>query len=207
MASVAARGNDDVEILPISFKGELADEIKFAYEAGARVVNMSFNTKDSRLRDGLIRSIGKYPHMLFIVSADNSGSNLKYRPVYPAALGDKFDNIITVAASGRDGRLLNFSNYGKEIVHVAALGEDVLTRAIGGNKERVSGASFAAPQVANLATQILSINPDLTPREIRDIIMATVDKKHDLMNKIKSGGVINRERALKMASRSYESLL
>lgn len=60
----------------------------------------------------------------------------------------------------------------------------------------VSGTSQAAPYVSNVAGQVKDANPKLRPADIKKIIMETVDKKGFLLQKVKSGGMVNLKRAV-----------
>jgi hypothetical protein len=66
----------------------------------------------------------------------------------------------------------------------------------------VSGTSQAAPYVANIAGRVKDINPKLGFREIKKIIMETVDVKPWLAGKVKTSGIVNRDRALRAAELS-----
>ncbi|HRO67763.1 MAG TPA: S8 family serine peptidase, partial [Pseudobdellovibrionaceae bacterium] len=57
------------------------------------------------------------------------------------------------------------------------------------------GTSMAAPYVTGVAGHIKTINPELTPAEIKSILMKTVDLKDWLRDKVVSSGVVNAERA------------
>ena len=60
----------------------------------------------------------------------------------------------------------------------------------------MSGTSMACPNALGMASLVLTENPDLTPVQLKKILMETVDKKDWLKDKVKSGGVINVERAV-----------
>ena len=60
----------------------------------------------------------------------------------------------------------------------------------------MSGTSMACPNALGMASLVLTENPDLTPIQLKKILMETVDKKDWLKDKVKSGGVINVERAV-----------
>jgi subtilisin family serine protease len=66
----------------------------------------------------------------------------------------------------------------------------------------VSGTSQAAPYVANLAGQIKDMNSNLTPKQIKEILMGTVDKKDFLRGKVKADGIVNLNRAVLAADLS-----
>jgi subtilisin family serine protease len=66
----------------------------------------------------------------------------------------------------------------------------------------VSGTSQAAPYVANIAGAVKDANPKLGFREIKKIIMETVDVKPWLVGKVKTSGLVNRARAIRAAELS-----
>lgn len=45
-----------------------------------------------------------------------------------------------------------------------------------GIRKKYSGSIIAAPQVTNLAAKILAIKPQLTPKEVKDLIIKYSDK-------------------------------
>jgi cell wall-associated protease len=132
---------------------------------------------------------------LFVWAAGNDGTDNDKYPTSPANI--KSNNSITVAASFGTAELARFSNYGVQMVDVAAPGVTINSTVPGNEYLEVSGTSQAAPLVANIAAQIKDANPELLPKQIKDIIMSTVDKKSWLGTKVKSGGVVNNNRAVK----------
>ena len=135
---------------------------------------------------------------LFIASAGNSGSNNDVIPVYPANYDSK--NIISVAATNRYDGLASFSNYGATSVDVAAPGTDILSTSFYSEYSYMDGTSMAAPHVAGAAALLKGYRPELTPLEIKDIILSSVDKKPQFYGKVLTEGVIN-------VSRMFESIL
>ena len=100
----------------------------------------------------------------------------------PITFPANFDeNILVVGASNKYGNKADFSNYGKEI-DVVAPGIDIPTT--GWTKTdtstynyiKFSGTSASCPQVAAIAALILSINPNLTSKEVCNIIEKTAQK-------------------------------
>lgn len=130
---------------------------------------------------------------LFVIAAGNDGADNDYIPAYPA--GIERDNAITVAATFGVSQLAVFSNYGAKSVDVAAPGVGILSSEPGTGHVRVSGTSQAAPFVSNVAGRILDQNPALSPLQVKQILMLTVDEKAALKGKVVSGGVVNPERA------------
>jgi cell wall-associated protease len=112
------------------------------------------------------------------------------------------ENKISVAATLGDQALANFSCYGAKNVEVAAPGVGILSTIPMNNYLAVSGTSQAAPYVANIAGRIKDVNPKLGFREIKKIIMETVDVKSWLVGKVKTSGLVNRDRAIRAAELS-----
>ncbi|MBC7692347.1 MAG: S8 family serine peptidase [Methylotenera sp.] len=145
------------------------------------------------------------PKTLFVFAAGNEGTDNDTLPTSPTNI--KTANTISVAASFGQDSLAFFSNYGATLVEVAAPGVGILSTIPGGETMRVSGTSQAAPYVSNVAAEIKSINPKLSPAEVKQIIMGTVDRKSFLAGKVVSGGIVNPERAFEAARKSTGSPL
>jgi len=133
------------------------------------------------------------PNTLFVFAAGNDGVNNDLFPTSPTNI--QADNVISVAATYEREFIAPFSNYGTKMVDVAAPGMLIHSQIPGDEYLKVSGTSQAAPFVANIAAQIKDINPDLTPGEIKKVIMGTVDKKSYLSDKVKTEGIVNTNRA------------
>ena len=135
---------------------------------------------------------------LFVFAAGNDGTNNDEYPTSPANLGGT--NSISVAATHKRNSLASFSNFGVETVDVAAPGLGINSSIPGDEYLVVSGTSQAAPYVANVASKINEINSGLEPAQVKKILVDTVDKKDFLKGKVKSGGIVNSDRALYAAN-------
>jgi subtilisin family serine protease len=140
------------------------------------------------------------PNTLFVFASGNDGMNNDIYPTSPTNI--QGDNVISVGATYKYEFLAPFSNYGTEMVDVAAPGMLIHSQIPGNEYLQVSGTSQAAPFVANIAGQIKDINKDLTPKEIKTILMGTVDEKSFLTEKIKAKGIVNMNRATHAAKLS-----
>jgi subtilisin family serine protease len=136
---------------------------------------------------------------LFVASVGNYGMDNDIYPDYPASYD--CDNIIAVAASNPYNELAPFSNYGATKVHIAAPGTDILSLVPDGGYDYKSGTSTAAPFVSGAAALLKSYKPELTPLEIKSIILSSVDKCPNLYGKILTGGVLNIGAMLNTASK------
>lgn len=133
------------------------------------------------------------PKTLFVFAAGNDGTDNDSVPCSPANLRE--DNTITVAATLRNRELASFSNYGGSKVDVAAPGVGIKSLYPGDDHGLMSGTSQAAPYVANVAAIVKNQNSNLTPHQIKEILIGTVDLKEWLANRVKSGGLVNPDRA------------
>ena len=147
--------------------------------------------------------IRKYPRMLFVFSAGNSGLDNDLYPHYPSKI--KLPNTLSVGAMNGD-YLASFSNFGKIHVDVGAPGVAILSllpKVYSDSGQDIyspsSGTSMAAPYISNLAAQVLNMNPKLTPQDIKKIILETGDEKEHLKSILVSGAIANNQKALKAA--------
>ncbi|HJW30836.1 MAG TPA: S8 family serine peptidase, partial [Saprospiraceae bacterium] len=149
--------------------------------------------------------------VLFVTAAGNNGNNTfgsdnDSFPVYPGNYN--LTNIISVAATDQHDHIASFSNFGLNTVHVAAPGVSILSTVppalqslfCGGSPlsgyEYCDGTSMATPHVTALAGLILGYYGDLTPLQLRAMIIRYVDSLQTLQGIIKSGGRINAYKAL-----------
>lgn len=143
------------------------------------------------------------PKTLFVFAAGNDGSNNDKYPTSPTNI--QADNVISVAATYKRDFIAPFSNYGTKMVDVAAPGMLINSQIPGDEYLDVSGTSQAAPFVAKIAGQIIDINKNLSPADVKKIILGTVDKKGYLSDKVLTSGIVNTERATTAAQLTLTS--
>lgn len=157
------------------------------------------------------RTIKKYPNILFVFSAGNSGLNNDTYPHYPSKI--KLPNTISVGAMNGD-YLASFSNFGEKSVDIGAPGVAILSlvpKVYSQEGEDLyspaSGTSMAAPYISNLAAQIMNTNKELKPEDVKRIILETGDEKLHLKSRLLSGSKVNNQKALKVALLSRDMTL
>lgn len=133
-------------------------------------------------------------------------------PAFPAS----FDchNIISVGASTNNDAIWyngpgkdNGSNWGVTTVDLFAPGKNIYSMDVENGYACYEGTSFAAPIVSGVAALMMSANPDLTPLQIKAILLNTVDRKTVFLDKCVSGGRINAYEAVRIAHGLYNNNL
>lgn len=170
-------------------------------KAGARVVNMSWRygatayegalafhnvgkTPEERKtmaiklfeieKAALYNAIKNAPEILFVAGSGNEDNSADFAQYIPA--GFELPNLITAGAVDQAGTETSFSTFGKTVV-VHANGFEVNSFIPGGEKLKFSGTSMASPQVANLAGKLFALKPELTPIEVKALILKSSERK------------------------------
>lgn len=141
----------------------------------------------------------KAPDTLFVFAAGNDGASNDEFPVAPASI--RHPHVLSVAATFHTQALAPFSNYGMN-VDIAAPGVAIESTVPDNRFLALSGTSQAAPAVAGVAAEVVDRNPHLLPAAVKKLLMETVDKKPWLEGKVRSSGILNRDRAVHAAKLS-----
>lgn len=136
-----------------------------AGKRGARVVNLSFAGPRDELMARALRAL-RLRGAVLVAAAGNEGP--KARPLFPAAHPD----VIAVTATGPDDALYAQANIGTQIA-LAAPGVEVMVPAPGGAYQVLSGTSLASAHVSGVAALVLQSHPELTPVEVRELLVRT----------------------------------
>lgn len=125
--------------------------IYYAVDDGADVISMSFSMESDSPE---LRRAVKYARDRGVVCVAAAGNQGQRSLVYPAALPD----VIAVAALAGDD-LAEFTNYGSNLVDLAAPGSGVVSAYPGGLYGAGWGTSFSAPLVAGTAALLIHRHP------------------------------------------------
>jgi thermitase len=115
-------------------------------------------------------------------------------PSYPASY--TADNVIAVAATDNRDQAASFTNYGRTTVHVAAPGVSILSTIRNAEYHAHNGTSMACPHVAGIAALMKSVNPGLSPSEVKDLLIRSSDKVSSLRRTTISKGRVNAHNAV-----------
>ncbi len=198
--------------------GDLADALRWAAglsvpgvplnRTPARVLNLSLyadfvplNGCDARVNAAIQAVTAR--GALVVAGAANDGADASgYTPA-------GCPNVLTVTAVDRAGQRPGYANWGRTVALAAPGGSDsdplpLLSR--GGLLLR-SGTSFAAPQVAGVASLMLGVNPALTPAALTSLLKASATPfaggRCDPQNVAYTcgSGLLNAGEALRLAAR------
>jgi len=198
-----------LRIMPLKFNFTTAQAVmavNHARQKSVPVINASWGGYGAGSYDPALKdAISQFPGV-FVAAAGNNGINHDSgdsgSKMYPC----DFDltNIICVGASGKNGELAHYSDYGISSVDVIAPGGDASGGVLGLSRRKsrytyAMGSSVSAAFVAAEAGLILSKYPHLSREQVIEIILNSVDKKESLFGKIRSEGKINLRRALELA--------
>jgi subtilisin family serine protease len=141
-------------------------------------------------------------HIVVVAAAGNDGLDNDHLPTYPASYRDGAPDfcptLISVMASDRYDDKAWFSNYGQARVHLGAPGISVLTTDTYFATPRwkaFSGTSASCAYVTYAAALLRAMQPGWTATEIRDHLVASVDKSPWL--KCIAQGRLSLERAIR----------
>ena len=165
----------DVRTRPNALNAIMA--IVWAVLNGAKVINAAWHLG---LRLGFVEvaiAFANAQDVIFVAGAGNDGLDNDMLPTYPASY--PVDNVVSVMATNEHDAKPGFSNYGKTKVHLAAPGVRILSTDCFLTAPRwrsYSGTSPATAFVAQAAAVLKAMNPAWTPRQIREHLVASVDR-------------------------------
>ena len=214
----ALRGNDlggdgvaeNVKIMSLravpngdEFDKDIALAVRYAVDNGAMVINMSFGKAYSPHQKEVYEAF-KYADskgVLLIHAAGNDAKDIDVEPNYPTSMysfqTEPLDHFVTIGASTKnkgEEMVASFSNYGAKGVDVFAPGFEIYNTIPQSEYRNLQGTSMAAPMVAGAAAMLKSYFPELSMKEIKEVLYSTsvrYPKVDGFADKSVTGGVIN----------------
>ena len=214
LAGASFFGN--LKIMPLKFDfttDQAISAINYAASRHIPIINASWGAYgeegfDPFLKDAIANFSGVFvtasgngdPNTNLGYNHDGADPNMK---MYPC----DFDlaNIICVGASGKDGALTEYSDYGATSVDVVAPGgtddDPIIGLDIKKNKTAFAeGSSLSVAYVTAEAGLIMSKNPNLGAAQIIAIIKNSVELEPSLAGKTLTGGKVNFQKALQLTA-------
>ena len=132
--------------------------------------------------------------LLFVAAAGNDTIDNDVNPHYPS----NYENasVLSVASTDQTDGISWFSHYGLTSVDMGAPGSAILSTTPGESYASYSGTSMATPHVAGAAALVLSINPELSTQELKDLLMNSGDANAALQGVTVAGTRLNVNQAL-----------
>lgn len=189
-ALAAATGNGvgvaglapQAEIVPLKCftekEGTLSNIVAAIYggvnDYHCQVLNMSFGTsqRSSALEEAIAHAAAEGVILVSAAGNASSGSTGDDPVQYPAG----FETVISVGSVDRE-KAISYFSYQNDSVYITAPGQGLYGLGIASGTAYVTGqgTSYAAPMVSAAAALALSVRPELTPAEFRDLLRDTAE--------------------------------
>jgi subtilisin family serine protease len=180
---------------------EVVAAIEDAAARGAKVINMSFSSEDEQMTTLISEAIQRHPDILFVKSAGNDGRDLATfdEKTYLPKL--HLPNMVVVSAANANLTKRPQSNYGAPYSTHAALGTQIYSTVdYDDYYDWYGGTSMATPNVTNAAAKLLLLDDQLKPEQLSGILTDTTDRMENWRERTASGGIINADRAMRVAA-------
>jgi PKD repeat protein len=152
--------------------------VNWAINNGAHIVSMSYGGPDY---DQSVQNLINAGHNMGVIFFGSAGNDDSPALRYPAS----YNNVISVASTDEDDTKSWFSSYGTA-VDISSPGGSGISGPDGvlsstytstslGNYDYFFGTSMSCPIAAGLGSLILSINPELSPEQVEEILKSTSD--------------------------------
>ncbi len=142
----------------------------------ARVINLSLGGSGpcTSLEQNAIDEVNARGAVVVVAAGNDGGDVADQTPA-------NCQGVITVAATTRSGARADYTNTGSTVAvsapggdstgYLLALSNTGATHAEADNYVQVAGTSFSTAQVSGIAGLMLSVNADLNPGQVRDLLM------------------------------------
>lgn len=157
---------------------QLASGITWAWQNGADVINNSWGDKagyvqglhstilDNAINDALLHGRNEKGTVVVFAAGNNGVLD------YPA---NSNPDIICVGSIHSSGQRASGSGDGAQL-DIVAPGAAIYSTMPNNQSDYLSGTSMAAPHISGVASLILSVNPNLTQKQVANIIESTAQK-------------------------------
>ncbi|MCW3816291.1 S8 family serine peptidase [Micromonospora sp. DR5-3] len=173
--------------------------IRAAADQGVQVISLSLGSETSlgayvhREAEAIAYALSK--GVVVVAGAGNAGDELNELS-YPAA----YPGVIAVGAATPRGTRAEFSQV-HNYVDVVTPGVEIYSANIDGGRKKVQGTSSATALAAGVAALIVAKYPDLSPRQVEQLLEQTASTYRKGHNPQTGYGVVDAEAALKAAAR------
>lgn len=179
-----------------AYYSAIANGITYAANNGAKVATASFAGASE---SSTIQNAAQYMDSkggVVMIAAGNDG-------VSSTQLDNKY--VVRVSATDSNDIKTSWSSYGTNI-DLAAPGVGIYTTTMGGGYGAFSGTSYSSPLAASVAALVYSINKNLTPTQVREILFRSADDLGVVgWDPLYGHGRVNADKAVTLASQYTSS--
>lgn len=157
------------------YDDDIAAGVDLSRTAGARVVNISLGGSEASIRLNNAVDRATAAGTVIVISAGNDGAANPDAMAQVATSAQARGLVLVAGAVDERNTISSFSNRAgsAQDFYVVAPGERILTTDVGGASVYVSGTSIAAPHVSGAIALLASAFPNMTGRELVDLIFRT----------------------------------
>lgn len=137
------------------------------------------------------------PNTLFVLAAGNDDHDIREFMDVPTTSPVEHNNLLIIGAVDSEGDWASFTNFNQDLVKVYDFGVNVMSYSPTGRMIPMSGTSMAAPNATNTAGKLFSLYPDLTPSQVKVLMIETATP----LKKPFNGGIVNEPAAVEEASK------
>ena len=177
----------EVDRLARSFLAELEADLRFALAVRGDITdendpivvfaagNSGFNTETGKNRWEIVSNPANPGTAGDFINVDAETNLGGFWGQLPLLAPGYQNNWINVVAVDRNNRIASFSNGcgASKNWCLAAPGVDIIIPDLGGGRRTASGTSFAAPHVSGAAAVLKSAFPNMSPRQVAALLLAT----------------------------------
>ena len=181
------------------YVSDIVEGIEWCIKNKMDVINLSLglNGPSDLLRSTVRRAYRK--GIVLVASAGNEGGDADMIDV-PAS----YPETIAVTATDKNNQIAVFSSRGKGI-DVAAPGEDIVSTNNKNSFSKDSGTSMAAPHVSGTVALMLASNPELTPQDVKSVLIDTASELKGYSDRSQGAGLVRADKATACAMDSLKS--
>ncbi len=165
---------------------------EYAKKHGAKVISCSWGSNN--VSDAVVSELKSLYNsgVTVLFASGNEGASLDVQGTNDES---EVEWVIGVGASGENNDVTNYSNYGKNIDIIAPGGGDTQesigvlglddmgasgypdeTGLINNNYLFANGTSFSTPITAGVVAMMYAVNPNITPKQVKEILTSTATK-------------------------------
>ncbi|MBW6516644.1 MAG: S8 family serine peptidase, partial [Candidatus Cloacimonetes bacterium] len=151
-------------------------QVQYAAQSGAHIINCSWIGQGQGNYANSVVNYATSLGSLVVAGAGNNG--IQHTPTN-AWFPSDCTNSLSVAATGQNDIMANFSDYG-EPIDLTAPGVNIRSTYLNNTYQSSSGTSMSSPVAAGIAALVKSLHPDISPLDLKARLMTTTDYIDDI---------------------------